>query len=113
MALRLRAVQHDPHLAEVHLRLDTRSMLLRNEDLNPTTSLDVDLGSSNSNIVSDNRIRQLFRPMLLNEAGEDATGSMALIPQCRYVLDQHRVDRSGGDADTRACLTVLRCASRA
>ena len=94
MTLGLYTVQHDPHLAEVHLRLSTRSVLLRNKDLDSTASLDVDLRATNPDIVTHGLIRQILRTMLIEEPEEDPTGSMALLSRSRRVLNQHRIDRS-------------------
>jgi hypothetical protein len=93
MTLRLHTIQDHPDFTEIHLRLRTRGMLLRDEYFNPAAGLHIDLSPTDPHIVTHGRIRQLLRPALLNEPGQNPAGSMALLPWRRRILGQHGIDR--------------------
>ena len=53
----------------------------------------VDLGPAKAAVVTNSRIRQFSRSVLLNKTIQYPGRGVALLPWCRQILPQHRVDR--------------------
>ena len=87
VALRLHAGEHHPNLPEIDLRFGARRMLLRDENLQISPDLRVNLGASAPDIIADSRVRQLDCTMLLSKPSQDAPGRVTLLSRRRRVLD--------------------------
>ena len=56
VALRFHPVEHDPDFTEIHLRLRTRRMFLRDEHLDPAAGINIDLSPTDPHIVTHRRV---------------------------------------------------------
>lgn len=93
VAFRLHPVQHDPDFTEINLGLRAWCMFLRHKHLDPTAGFDINLRPTNPDVIAHRGIRQILRCVLLDQPGKDSLSGVALLPGCRRVLNQHRVDR--------------------